>query len=92
MIRKNDSEIERIVLKEIAGTLSERKEPDLFKVFRYTNAIPQYEKTSGLRFETIARLQDEYPGLLLAGNIRDGIGMADRIKQAKSISDGITGM
>jgi oxygen-dependent protoporphyrinogen oxidase len=32
-------------------------------------------------------LQYQYPGLILAGNIRDGIGMADRVKQARTISD-----
>jgi oxygen-dependent protoporphyrinogen oxidase len=30
-----------------------------------------------------------FPGLILAGNIRDGIGMADRVKQAKNIAEEI---
>ena len=30
-----------------------------------------------------------YPGLILAGNIRDGIGMADRIKQGRTIAEEI---
>ena len=35
----------------------------------------------------IDRLEGKYPGLILAGNIRNGIGMADRIKQARMITE-----
>jgi oxygen-dependent protoporphyrinogen oxidase len=31
-------------------------------------------------------VQEKYPGLIIAGNLRDGIGMADRIKQATLIA------
>ncbi len=86
-ILKSDQEIRDIVMKEIRETLFENREPDLLKIFRYKYAIPQYEKTSGERLDCINKIQDQYPGLILAGNIRDGIGMADRVKQAKSISD-----
>ncbi len=87
IISKSDQEIKEIVMKEIRETLFENGDPDLFKIFRYTHAIPQYEKSSGERLECINKIQDQYPGLILAGNIRDGIGMADRVKQAKTISE-----
>jgi oxygen-dependent protoporphyrinogen oxidase len=87
IILKSDQEIREIVLKEIRETLFDTNEPDLFKIFRYTHAIPQYEKTTGERLDCIKQIQDKYPGLILAGNIRDGIGMADRVKQSKTISD-----
>ncbi|WP_167616900.1 protoporphyrinogen oxidase [Maribellus sediminis] len=61
--------------------------PDLLKIFRYKHAIPQYGLDSKRRFETINKLQEKYPGLYLAGNIRDGIGMADRIKQARTLAE-----
>jgi protoporphyrinogen/coproporphyrinogen III oxidase len=64
--------------------------PDLFEIYRYKYAIPQYGLSSGKRFETITQIQQKYPGLILAGNIRDGIGMADRIKQARSIAEELT--
>ncbi len=60
--------------------------PDLLKIYFYKYAIPQYGLSSAQRFETIASIQKKYPGLILAGNIRDGIGMADRIKQARTIA------
>jgi oxygen-dependent protoporphyrinogen oxidase len=56
---------------------------------RHKKAIPQYRADSKDRYASIEALQGQYPGLILAGNIRDGIGMADRIKQAKLIAEGI---
>ena len=60
--------------------------PDLLKISRYQHAIPQYGKESEEKLNAISELENEFPGLILAGNIRDGIGMADRIKQARTIS------
>ncbi len=61
--------------------------PEVVKIFRYKKAIPQYERSSEQRFEAISEIQKKCPGLILAGGIRDGIGMADRIKQARTITD-----
>lgn len=60
-------------------------QPDLIRLFRHPQAIPQYEQSSGERFKAIETIQKRYPGLLLAGNIRNGIGMSDRILQATTI-------
>jgi oxygen-dependent protoporphyrinogen oxidase len=67
--------------------LSGRNSPDIIKINRYQHAIPQYEKSTGARLAAIERIQQENNGLILAGNIHDGIGMADRVKQAKAICD-----
>jgi len=92
MLEKTDPEIRKIVLDEIKDTLPcHDQQPDLFRIFRYTHAIPQYERSSGERLACIDELQKQYPGLILGGNMRDGIGMADRVKQAKVISDMIIG-
>ena len=90
LITKSDEEITAIALGEIRKTLGADREPDLLKVFRYEKAIPQYEISSGERLECIGELEGRYPGLILAGNIRDGIGMADRVKQAGLIADMLT--
>lgn len=57
--------------------------PDLIRIFRYQHAIPQYGASTGERLERVQQLQNQYQGLTIAGNLRDGIGMGDRIKQAK---------
>ncbi|HCW10294.1 MAG TPA: protoporphyrinogen oxidase, partial [Bacteroides fragilis] len=55
-------------------------------IFRHKKAIPQYESSSADRFAAINELQKQYPGLVVAGNLKGGIGMADRIKQAFEIA------
>ncbi|HPF50663.1 MAG TPA: protoporphyrinogen oxidase [Draconibacterium sp.] len=84
----SDQEI-RSLLEDQAKTMLEIPDfkPDLLKIFRYKHAIPQYGLDSPRRFKNIEKLQKKYPGLVLAGNIRNGIGMADRIKQARTLAD-----
>ncbi len=60
--------------------------PDLIRIFRHHHAIPQYEQNTGERLAAVERLQHDYPGLTIAGNLRDGIGMAHRIKQAVDVA------
>ena len=90
MISKTDNEIETIVLREVRAVMSELNLPDLIKIHRYLHAIPQYEVSTGERLEQIRSIQNQYKGLILAGNIRDGIGMADRVKQAMQIAEFLT--
>ncbi|MFO7853057.1 MAG: protoporphyrinogen oxidase [Bacteroidota bacterium] len=88
IIEKTDTEIENIVLREVGEMMGTGdKMPDLIDIYRYERAIPQYELSSAERFDVIEKIQQEYPGLFLAGNIRDGIGMADRVKQAGQIAE-----
>ena len=87
----DDEDLETLIsrdLREMMGMPIFR--PDLFEIYRYKYAIPQYGLSSAQRFETINQIQQKYPGLILAGNIRDGIGMADRIKQARTIVEELT--
>ncbi len=86
MFDKSDKELQEIVMKEIKQTLKTDQNPDKLKIFRYKKAIPQYEESTGARLRIIDQIQNKYKGLILAGNIRDGIGMADRVKQGKQIA------
>ncbi|MDD4970006.1 MAG: protoporphyrinogen oxidase [Paludibacter sp.] len=87
LINKTDSEIETLVYKEIRETMGTTEKAELLKIFRYKYAIPQYDMSSGERLASIDKIQSTYPGLILAGNIRDGIGMPDRVKQARQLSE-----
>lgn len=62
------------------------------EIHRYQHAIPQYGKNSPERLRCINEIEAQYPGLILAGNIRDGIGIADRIKQATDVAGSVGGM
>lgn len=84
----SDQELGAIALSMVKKTLNPVKpDPDLLHIFRYPHAIPQYEISTGVRLKRISELEALYPGLILAGNMRDGIGMADRVKQAVRISE-----
>ena len=63
--------------------------PDLLVINRYKHAIPQYGIESEEKIGAIKEVEKNYPGLILAGNIRDGIGIADRIKQGRIIAESI---
>ncbi len=89
-VELTDDEIKELVLSNMKNMMATNLEPDLFKIYRYENAIPQYEASTKERLQAIADLEQEHEGLYLAGNIRDGIGMADRIKQGRVIADLIT--
>lgn len=86
----SDEQLFQLTDKEISAMLKTNgQKPDLQKAVRYNYAIPQYERSTKERYEAIATIQDRFNGIILAGNIRDGIGMSDRIAQARIIANEI---
>ena len=87
-----DEKIREIVEKETVDLMDLPEfKPDLFKIIRHSNAIPQYGVDSGERFNTVEYIQKNYPGLMIGGNLRGGIGMADRVKQGKELANLVIG-
>ncbi len=60
--------------------------PDLIQLHYHKNAIAQYDELSKYRLLSIKNIETQNQNLFLAGSIRDGVGMADRIKQATVIA------
>lgn len=89
-----DTQLEELVKESLCTMLGfpHGYTPDKIKIFRHERAIPQYEADSEERLTSIERLKEQYPRLFLAGGIRDGIGMADRIKQATRIAEEIVNL
>jgi oxygen-dependent protoporphyrinogen oxidase len=86
----NDEEITQLVEKEMTQMMKvKRFEPDMLEIFRYAHAIPQYSSNSKTRFEAIDQFEEQNPGIHIGGNLKQGIGMADRIKQGKEIAQRI---
>lgn len=84
----SDEELMKIVAHEVKDMMQlDAFDPDVYRIFRYEHAIPQYSFESEQKLAAIADLESEFPGLLLAGNIRDGIGMADRVRQGRTVAD-----
>lgn len=86
-VNKSDEEL-RTMLEDVVERMLQLDRNDIafIELFRHARAIPQYEASSEARLALVERLQTSYPGLHLAGNLRDGIGMADRIKQARGLA------
>ncbi len=83
-----DNQIEQILQNEFTSIMKTKNfNPDLLKILRHYYAIPQYEIDSKERFEAVEAIEKKYPGLIIGGNLRNGIGMADRIMQARLLAD-----
>lgn len=91
LTRLEDNELKALITHEFHAMLKFPidVQPDMIRIFRHPRAIPQYELSSGERFATIDKLEAQYPGLILGGNIKGGIGMADRIRQATGIAENL---
>ncbi len=86
----NDEDLMQILEKEIKDLMKIKEfNPSMVDIMRYSSAIPQYAINSNERYAAIERVHNQYKGLHIAGNICDGIGMADRIKQATLIAQSI---
>ena len=84
----SDTEIKNIVAEELSEIFKLKEfTPDLLKVMRHRNAIPQYQADTQQRIETIEKLEHQFPGLIVGGNMIGGIGMADRIKQGVQLAE-----
>ncbi|MDR0758047.1 MAG: protoporphyrinogen oxidase [Tannerella sp.] len=80
---QSDTAIRRLILDEL-GAIHRLTEADIdfMEIFRHRHAIPQYEITCRKLLTDIAQFERANPGIILAGNIRDGVGIPHRIKQA----------
>lgn len=71
-------------MKDMMG-LNEFK-PDLFEVNYYAKAIAQYGVDSEERLKSISKIEDKFKNFYLAGSMRNGVGIADRVKQGSEIA------
>lgn len=89
MVEASDETIMNIVtdaLRRMLGFTAEQT-PEVFRIFRHRRAIPQYEADSEQRVQQVIALEEQYPGLTIAGNLKDGVGLANRIWQGTHIEE-----
>ncbi|MBS3770135.1 MAG: protoporphyrinogen oxidase [Bacteroidales bacterium] len=88
LYEKSDQQLTGLLEKEMKHMFGLNQfQPDLLRFHRYQYAIPQYGKESSKRFKSIKKIENQHKGLIIAGNLKGGIGMADRIKQAADIAE-----
>lgn len=83
-----DYKVEEVIKNEICTLMKlDEFKPELFKIIHHHFAIPQYEADSEDRLKAVDDVERKFPGLIIGGNLRNGIGMADRILQARMLAD-----
>lgn len=86
-IDASDEEIKQTVEKEICDLMKlEVFKPELFRIIRHKKAIPQYSFESKKKMIELGKLHSQFPGFYLGGNVVDGIGIADRVKQGVQLA------
>jgi oxygen-dependent protoporphyrinogen oxidase len=81
ILQRSDDELQTIVRQELQHILGITAKPLLVRVFRWKQAMAQYEIGHKDRVERIQRLVGAMPGLALAGNAYGGIGVPDCVRE-----------
>lgn len=83
----DDEALAALVLDELAELLGVRGTPLLLEIARHPRGMPQYTLGHLDRVAAIRRLLDRHPGLALAGNAFDGVGVPDCIRSGREAAD-----
>jgi protoporphyrinogen/coproporphyrinogen III oxidase len=75
-----DDELAIVIRGELREILGLAAEPRFTRVYRWRRAMAQYEVGHLKRMEEIRRMRLQLPGLVLAGNAYQGIGVPDCIR------------
>jgi oxygen-dependent protoporphyrinogen oxidase len=81
-----DAAVIDLVREDFSRWMGTNAGPLFSTIHRWPDSMPQYSVGHSERREKIARLLEQYPGLYLAGNSYDGVGIPDCIRLAQQIS------
>ncbi|MCR2821065.1 protoporphyrinogen oxidase [Lederbergia panacisoli] len=80
----SDAEIEQIVLEDLKETMNIEAKPQFTIITRWEKAMPQYTVGHKERIEEMKKnLQEDMPGVFMAGSSFEGLGLPDCIDQGK---------
>lgn len=86
----SDQELVQMVRANLADILRLTAEPRFTRVYRWRGAMAQYTSGHLARVQRIRQLQAGIPGLFLAGNAYQGIGVPDCIASGESAAKSAT--
>ncbi|HET6982498.1 MAG TPA: protoporphyrinogen oxidase [Myxococcaceae bacterium] len=84
-----DAELVGVVREELSAMLGIQRAPDLVRIVRWPQAIPQYEVGHHARMDAIATALRNQPRLLLTGNAFRGPGIADCVRESLALAETI---
>ena len=91
LLRESDEELEQRVRGELFQILQISAVPELVEIQRWPRAMAQYAVGHKERQRRIQERLRALPGLYLAGNAYDGIGISDCIRLGRGAARGIVG-
>ena len=68
-----------MVIDELRDIMGTKAYPELIRIKKWPKAIPQYSVGYKKVQELFDRIEDEQPGIYIAGNIRKGISVGDSV-------------
>ncbi len=89
--RWDDERLLRSAREELEELMGVRGEPTLVRIDRYLDAMPHYYVGHKKRVAAIQKRVAQLPGLHLAGNAYEGVGIPDSIRVAERAADSATG-
>ncbi|MGC8915574.1 MAG: protoporphyrinogen oxidase [Thermoanaerobaculum sp.] len=85
----SDEELVRLVRRELHAVLGGDPDPDLVRVFRHLEGIPQYTLGHLRRLAVLEETASRFPGLHLTGNAYRGVAVNACIAEAKKIAQAL---
>ena len=83
LLKYSEAELEKVALRELKDILGLELAPRFVRVFRWSQALPQYETGHLDRVAEIQTRLKALPGLSIIGNSFYGVGIPDCIKSAR---------
>ena len=83
----SDDDLLRLAQEELRAVLGITAQPSFTRLFRWPQAMPQYEVGHLERLAGIDTCLDGFPNLALAGNAYRGVGLADCLQSGEQAAD-----
>lgn len=87
ILEDNDQTLERNVRAELASLLGVDAKPQLVRIQRHRNSMPQYHVGHQARIQRIELALDKHPNLTLAGSAYRGVGVSDCVRSGEEAAE-----
>ena len=87
LLERSDDELQKIAAEELRDLLGIRGTPELSLAFRWPQAMPQYHLGHLDRLKRIEERLKNLPGIALAGNAFEGVGLPQCIRSGEQAAE-----
>jgi len=87
LARRDDPAIQSVVERDLNQLLGVSGDPVFSRHVHWSRAIPQYTPGYGAVKKTLEALETDHPGLVFAGNYRQGVSVGDTAQSGRDAAD-----